>query len=445
MSTPDQPPRTAIDVQQGKPLSAAAPATPSSNNGTGPEPRGVATAAREYAQRGWTPLACPLREKGPRFEGWPDFRWANPADIELQPWERGNIALLLGEASAGLVDVDLDSPEALALAPEFLPATPMRSGRPSKPASHWFYVATAPLKKTSFADPDGTMLVELRSSRSATMVPPSLHPCGEGVAWEGESLEPTPVDGLDLRTAVTALATAALLARHWPARGGRHDTAMAAAGLLLRSGLDEALTTKIIRAAARVAGDEEWSDRATDVATTVEKLAAGEKITGGPTLEELLTRDGKKVVARLRRWIGAAEEPGRRAEVGGGEPDLLAGDIANATALVTAHGHDFHWGKFCGWLRWDGRRWARDSSDEIVQRAKAVARDLLPLVPDLAAEKDYAAIKRILASQSAAKLRAMIELAQSEPPIPVGAADLDADSWVLNLNSHTCLLTEDGA
>jgi hypothetical protein len=105
--------------------------------------------------------------------------------------------------------------------------------------------------------------------------------------------------------------------------------------------------------------------------------------------------------------------------------DLLAGDISNAAKLVAAHGQDFRYGKQYGWLRWDGRRWALDVTDEIVQRAKTVARALLLRLADPTLDKDT--IKRILRSQDAAKLAAMVRGAQSEPPIPVRAEQADIE------------------
>ncbi len=46
--------------------------------------------------------------------------------------------MILGEASGGLADVDLDSIEAVHVGPYFLPRT-LCFGRPSKPRSHWLY------------------------------------------------------------------------------------------------------------------------------------------------------------------------------------------------------------------------------------------------------------------------------------------------------------------
>jgi hypothetical protein len=204
-----------------------------------------------------------------------------------------------------LTDIDLDCPEALALAPGFLPPTPARFGRASKTQSHWLYVVDRPLKTTQYKDPDsGTMLVEIRSTGSCTMFPPSLHgESGELVTWQGESHEPERVGEVDLRRGVVLLAGTALLARHWPGVGSRHDTALAVAGVLLSAGLDEATAIKVVTEAARVAGDEEWNERANGVRTTAERFTAGEPVTGRTVLEDLLTSNGKKIVAVLRRWL----------------------------------------------------------------------------------------------------------------------------------------------
>jgi hypothetical protein len=45
----------------------------------------------------------------------------------------------LGQASGGLTDVDLDCPEAIAVARYLLPMTGAVFGRASKRSSHWLY------------------------------------------------------------------------------------------------------------------------------------------------------------------------------------------------------------------------------------------------------------------------------------------------------------------
>src|ERR687892_973057 len=183
--------------------------------------------ARQYRKRGWAPIPIPPRQKAPTLDGWPNIRLTEADLPQVFNGQPVNIGVLLGEASSGLVDVDLDSSETVALAPTFLPATGSQFGRRSRPASHWIYYASPLVETEKFADIDNrddekSMLVELRSTGAQTVFPGSIHPSGELVEWAGEG-EPARVPGPDLRAAVVLLAVASLLARHWPPEGSRHQ------------------------------------------------------------------------------------------------------------------------------------------------------------------------------------------------------------------------------
>jgi len=266
-------------------------------------PSDVADAARGYLARGQRPIPIPAGTKAPSLKGWPDLRLVEADLPRYFPAANINIGILLGAPSDNLIDVDLDCPETVALAPTFLPNTGSRFGRASKRGSHWLYLCELPTEKYRDVD-DKTMLVEIRGTGQQTVVPPSVHPTGERIEWELNG-EAAPVAADDLRRAVTALAITALLARHWPkTNGSRDDIAMAAAGLLLRAGLPEDLVDRITESAARVAGDKDSKDRRKAKGTD-EALAAGKEVTGGPRLAELLTGDGPKVVDRLRQWLSS--------------------------------------------------------------------------------------------------------------------------------------------
>ena len=70
------------------------------------------------------------------------------------------------------------------------------------------------------------------------MFPPSIHPCGEAVEWECDDA-PALIDGATLEAAVAKMAAASLLARYWPAEGGRHKASLALAGALCRGDWSE--------------------------------------------------------------------------------------------------------------------------------------------------------------------------------------------------------------
>lgn len=114
-------------------------------------------------------------------------------------------------------------------------------------------------------------------------------------------------------------------------------------------------------------------------------------------------------------------------------------DLGNAERLVLRYGKQLRYvGAWRQWLVWDGRRWARDTTGEVVRFAKATVRGLYEEAAHEDDGKQRAEIvKHALRSQSERAIRAMIELAKSEPAIPVDPQDLDADLWALNTLSGT--------
>jgi len=262
-------------------------------------------AARSYLSRGWIPVPIPAGKKGPVRKGWERLR-PNAEDLPALFAGEGNLGLLLGAPSGGLVDVDLDSPEARALADVFLPATGLVHGRASAPRSHRWYACDPPPPKTiryrTPAAPDapkGATLVELRSTGGQTVVPPSVHPLGESIEWTSPDGAPAEVRADVLGDAVAELAAASLLARCWPP-SARHDAALALAGALARAGWTEVRAVRLVRAVAHAAGDEEPQDRERAVRDTVSKAARGEQVTGLPSLARLIPSEA---VSRVQTWL----------------------------------------------------------------------------------------------------------------------------------------------
>ena len=113
----------------------------------------VIIAAREYLRRGWSPIAVEPHGKVPKPRcGWEKQRLTE-TDLPKCFSDGNNVGIHFGTPSNGVVDVDLDCTEALALADCFLPATESVFGKKSKPRSHRLYRITKPTDYIKLTDP----------------------------------------------------------------------------------------------------------------------------------------------------------------------------------------------------------------------------------------------------------------------------------------------------
>ena len=187
----------AAEKRRGRPTSARAGAGPKKPSPKKPMPckrrrQGVAkkvspqssplAAAEAYLECGWSPIPVPHKKKAPKLQGWQKLLLTKEKLHEHFRTSTQNVGVLLGEPSGGLIDIDLDCPEAVLLAPYFLPET-LTFGRPGNPSSHWLYCVKRPPDTQRFHDPGGSTLVELRSTGGQTVFPPSVHPSGERIAF----------------------------------------------------------------------------------------------------------------------------------------------------------------------------------------------------------------------------------------------------------------------
>jgi len=171
-------------------------------------------AARGYLRRGWQPISVPEGTKGPRTPGWQSQRYTE-ADLPGAFAGSGNIGILLGEPSGGLVDVDLDCEEAVELAEQYLPPTPVRTGHGARPRSHWWYRVPG-IHTKRYSDPrTKEVVLELRSTGAQTLVGPSVHP-ETGEVYDLLEGEPASVTAESLITGITNLYNAVLERRYGP-------------------------------------------------------------------------------------------------------------------------------------------------------------------------------------------------------------------------------------
>lgn len=383
----------------------------------------VLEAALAYVARGWCVVPIKPGEKRPEEKNWQKLR-LSPSDLAAAFRPGFGVGVLLGQPSQGLIDIDLDAREAAFLAPRFLPPTPAIFGRASKEESHWLYTVEV-IPSTSQHEspaPEGAMLVEMRSTGGQTVFPPSVHPSGEGIEWSSAG-DPARVDAAELLGAVKRLAAASLLAKAWPSRGARNNTALALAGGLLRGGWDVEHTTSFIVAVAEAAGDEEVEDRTLSINATKEKLDQGTtEVTGWNALGELIgiatdkgTVEGKAIVSRVLRWLSLD----KGTTIGGG---LDRTDLGNARRLSNLFGEDLKWSPEQGWLVWDDRRWRSDAVADalVLQRSEKVVEEIVREA--LAKNGDEEKKKHLswaIQTQSAGHLASMVDVARRQERILV--------------------------
>lgn len=84
------------------------------------------------------------------------------------------------------------------------------------------------------------------------------------------------------------------------------------------------------------------------------------------------------------------------------------------------------------WYVWDGTRWAEDITGELSRMGKAVVDDLNDEARQTP-ERRTELVRAWVRLQTASHLRAIVELATTEPGIPVTVDQLDADPWSLNV------------
>ncbi len=290
------------------------------------------TIAAAYHKRGWVPVPVPYKKKAPVILEWEKLNLST-IDLPLHfNCADQNIGVLLGVPSGGLVDIDMDCPESLALASYFLPPTSI-FGRVSTPESHYLVQCNPPPPTKKYQLADGTaekaMIVELRSTGAQTVFPGSTHESGEVITWAND-IEPVLIGRDDLTRRVAKLAAASLLLRHW-VKGQRDELATALCGALLRAKWTPVDVDRFIEIIATVAGSE-IKFKAEGLQEKLQSKTG--HVYGLPKLREIV---GAPVAGRIVEWLALIESQ----EVEGfplglvlSARDLLARDIPPREFLI---------------------------------------------------------------------------------------------------------------
>lgn len=246
-----------------------------------------------YRSLGWATIRVQPLGKAP-IGHWQD-RTDEPSDFAAGD----NVGVRLGAPSGDLVDVDLDAPQAVVLAPRFLPAT-ATFGRGGE-RRHYLYRCATPTKKP------GRTHIELRSTGGQTVFPGSMHPSGVPIEWYCfPTGGPTAIAEPELLAAFGRLCAATIIARVWPGLvGNKHDAVLAFAGALWHSGwrLEDALD--LLLPAMELDGSREPHRE-----QAIRDTWAGdrEQVYGWPTVKRLLGDADAQALERAVELVGVTPQ-----------------------------------------------------------------------------------------------------------------------------------------
>ena len=396
--------------------------------------------AQTYIRRRWAPVPVPYRTKKPDLKAWQTLRISADDAPRYFNGKAQNVGVILGPASQGLTDVDLDCLEAVELARYLLPKTGAVFGRPSKPASHYLYITTLAeteaKAKIGFVDPvTKAMLLELRiggENGAQTIMPGSTHENGEPIEWE-KSGDPAEIAGGRLKDRVAALAVGCLLARNWPGDHARHEPALTLGGFLSRAGWSTGDIKHFVGAVATVARDPDVRDRERAAADASDAHKAGKKARG---LKSLRDDFGQPVADRISEWLGYREAAGdgddtakeRRSN------DIVTEDGA-AQQFAELYGDRL---RFChdagAWFEWSGTVWRQNKTGVAFQWARELARRL--------SDSESAKVRYVTSKTSFAA--GVERFARTDPAFAVTIDAWDRDPWLLGTPAGTVDLRTGG-
>lgn len=262
-------------------------------------PLNSAAVAQDWLAKGIQPVPLQGGKKRPKSEkGWNKLRVA-PDTIPDHFRPGDNVGGLWGKPSKWVVDIDLDWDEAADLAPLLLPPT-FTYGRRTRPATHYLYRCKG-ITGSKRTLKSGEVIVEIRSTGSQSVLPPSIHPDGDRYEIE-EDQEIIDISEKKLQTLCDHLAGGALLIRHFPAEGSRHDFIHALTGALLWSGWKPEDAKKFVLALIHCISDDDPGQRKRTVQNTIEHFSSGDRIAGWKTLSQWLDQP---IVDAAKKWLSS--------------------------------------------------------------------------------------------------------------------------------------------
>ena len=369
------------------------------------------SAALEYAARGWPVSIVERGGKAPIGRLMPHGHLSASKDPDvIAGWftecPNDNVAIATGEIS-GLFALDADAKAGglatlAQLAEEHgpLPKTPTVHTGGGGLHLYFRWPAGVRVKNGPLAGLPG---LEVKGNGSGVVASPSVHKSGVRYAWNPElgpdiplaEVPPWLLERLQANGGTRAPATGDSIAE-----GERNATLASLAGTMRRCGMCEGAMFAAL-------------------------LAENAARCSPPLPEREVRRIAHSVGGYPPALTATVEEP----------PHLT--DTGNAERFRRLHGDNARWcDALGGWQLWTGNRWRSDTGSLVLEMAKATALTIYGEAAGARTEEERKTIaKWAMASESQARLDAMLYLARSL--LPAESGDFDADPWLLNVNNGT--------
>ena len=261
--------------------------------------------ARSWLDLGILPVPLRRKTKKPKDgKGWNKLKVTH--DTIPQFFDRGdNVGGLWGKPSGWVVDIDLDWDEAALAAPRLFPET-FVYGRRKRPSTHYLYRVEGAVGLKHYDSGGGdpskrSVIAEIRATGAQSVLPPSIHP--EGDRYEiNHDTEIKTITKRNLERLLGHVSAAALFARYYPRKGGRHDYIHAIAGALLWEGWAEDETRKFVRAVLDAVEDKETDrpQRERTIENTITHFREGNRIAGWRTLSQWMHGEDMRLI---KTWL----------------------------------------------------------------------------------------------------------------------------------------------
>ena len=360
--------------------------------------------ARKYRNNGFSVIPLMPRGKKPSIN-WAEYQKRYATDDELRKWFRNgsknNIGIVTGEIS-GIDVIDLDSQEAVQYAKDhdFSITPSVKTGK----GFHCYYKHKDGVR--NFQKRDDLPGIDLRGDGGYVVAPPSIHSSGTEYQW---------VDGKGLEDILLGEFPEIILAKipqdkkplkelyKGSEKGSRNNDLTRLVGSWVKDGLDfnECMeNARMVNMRTSTAMDE------SEIASTINSILKKEKA------KALTLLDG-----------------------------IHNTELGNSQRITNYFGDNI---RYCGtwkkWLGWNDQNgaWQMDDDGQVQRLAKKTIQNIFYEASKMVdSQERKALIKWGFASESVAKIQAMIKLAESEERIAISPNDLDLNPWLLNCMNGT--------